>query len=305
LPANPALQFVVLTPQRFGCCRYSFAWRMSSMAAYARLSKEGFLAIAQFCNTIQKLTKLNKDTFNRAVEEQIRESVAGEAEVINANEKIAYYERIQPWHLDRPLEDIIAEARDITSRFVVVDPRCMLLTSLWAVGFTFAYQRSPYLPMLVITGAEEDSGKSTFMRVVGRISFRAYRVVAATSIHRVVAVYRGSFLLDECKDTSENKDLRAFFNDGFDNNSNHPVDSSFLPRFDMESGQLLEFDPRFPKICAGIGNFLERDTLSRSLVINMERYTAQESRTVKEYFHCTDDLTLPFSDLPASTLQPI
>ena len=109
----------------------------------------------------------------------------------------------------------------------------------------------------------------------------------------MTAVYRGTFLLDECKDTSENKDLRAFFNDGFDNNSTHPVDSSFLARYDMESGQLLEFDPRFPKICAGIGTFLERDTLSRSLVINMERYTAQESRVVREYFHCTDEITLP------------
>ena len=42
---------------------------------------------------------------------------------------------------------------------------------------------------------------------------------------------------------SENRDLRAFLNDGFDNNSNHPVDSSFLPRYDMESGQLLEAVP--------------------------------------------------------------
>ena len=267
--------------------------RLVRMAAYARISKEGSLAIVHICHTIQKLTKLNKDTFNKVVEEQVREIVGGDADVSNANEKIAYYDRIQPWPVDRPLEDIIAESRDITSRFVVVDPRCVLLTSCWAVGFTFAYPDSPYLPMLVVTGAEEDSGKTTYIRVVGRQSYRAYRIVSATTIHRVVAVYRGTFLLDECKDLSENRDLRAFLNDGFDNNSNHPVDSSFLPRYDMESGQLLEFDPRFPKICAGIGTFLERDTLSRSLVINMERYTAEESRGVKEYCHCTDDITLP------------
>jgi uncharacterized protein DUF3631 len=73
--------------------------------------------------------------------------------------------------------------------------------------------------------------------------------------------------------------------------SNHG--QAALVRFDMESGQLLEFNPRFPKICAGIGTFLERDTLSRSLVINMERYTAEESRVVREYFLCTEEVTLP------------
>ena len=80
----------------------------------------------------------------------------------------AYYDRIKPWPVERPLGDIIAESREITSRFVVVDPRCMLLTSCWAVGFTFAYQQSPYLPMIVVTGAEEDSGKTTYIKVVGR-----------------------------------------------------------------------------------------------------------------------------------------
>jgi hypothetical protein len=44
---------------------------------------------------------------------------------------------------------------------------------------------------------------------------------------------------------------------------------------------------------AGIGTFLERDTLSRSLVIRMERYLLAESRQVKEYLLCTDDVTLP------------
>jgi hypothetical protein len=61
----------------------------------------------------------------------------------------------------------------------------------------------------------------------------------------------------------------------------------------MDSGTLLEFDPRFPKMFAGIGTFLERDTLSRSLVIRMERYLLAESRRVKEYLLCTDNVTLP------------
>jgi hypothetical protein len=168
----------------------------------------------------------------------------------------------------------------------------MLLTSCWA-AHTFAYEQSAYLPLLIFTGAEEDVGKSTYMKVVGRMCYRSYLLIATLSIHRVLAVYRGTFLLDESKQLAENRDMVSFINAGFDNISQHPVDSPLLPRHDMESGKLLEFDPRFPKMCAGIGTFLERDTLSRSLVIRMERYLLAESRRVKEYIYCTDEVTLP------------
>ena len=70
----------------------------------------------------------------------------------------------------------------------------MLLTSCWAVGFTFAYPDSPYLPMLVVTGAEEDSGKTTYIQlwVINLQALRAYRIVSAEQpfMGIVVAVYR-------------------------------------------------------------------------------------------------------------------
>jgi DNA polymerase I-like protein with 3'-5' exonuclease and polymerase domains len=268
--------------------------RLVRMAAYARMSKEDTLAVERFCQVAQKLSKLPKDIFTRACEQAILKAkqAAGTEEEKNANEKIAYYDAIQPWPVERPLGDIIKEARENTRQFVVVDPRCILLTSCWA-SFTFTFQQSPYLPMLVFTGAEEDSGKSTYMKVTGRMSYRAYRLVATTTIHRVTPVYCGTYLLDECKTLADNKDLVSFLNEGFDNISKHPVDSSILPRYDMELKQLIEFNPRFPKMCAGIGTFLERDTLSRSLVINMERYLQSESVQIKEYCFCTDDVTSP------------
>ena len=77
--------------------------RLIRMAAYARISKEGSLAIENLCKTIQKLTKLNKDTFNKVLAEQVREIAGGDADAANANDKIAYYDRIQPWPVERPL----------------------------------------------------------------------------------------------------------------------------------------------------------------------------------------------------------
>jgi hypothetical protein len=268
--------------------------RIVRMAALARMSKEDALAIERFCTIAQKASKLTKEVFTKAVEAEIRscKTEGGEEDTTGYNNKIAYYEALQPWPAERPLSDIILEARDITQQFVITDPRHLLLTACWS-AHTFAFEQSAYLPLLVFTGAEEDVGKSTYMKVVGRMSYRSYLLIATLSIHRVLAVYRGTFLLDESKQLAENRDMISFINAGFDNISQHPVDSPILPRYDMESGELLEFDPRFPKMCAGIGTFLERDTLSRSLVIQMERYLLAESRQVKEYLHCTDDVTLP------------
>jgi DNA polymerase-1 len=268
--------------------------RIVRMAATARTSRENPLVVERFCTVAQKTVKLTKDAFAKAVEAEIRfrkaEAGEGDPEVL---EKIAYYEAIRPWPVERPLADIILEARENIRQFVITDPRNMLLTACWA-AHTFPYKLSPYLPMLVFTGAEEDIGKSTYMKVVGRMCRRAYMLIATASIHRVVAVYKdATYLLDESKRLAENKDMISFINAGFDNISTHPVDSPILPRFDMDSGNLLEFDPRFPKMFAGIGTFLERDTISRSLVILMERYLLSESRTVKEYLLCTDDVTMP------------
>jgi Domain of unknown function (DUF3854) len=268
--------------------------RIVRMVALARMSKEDSLAIERLCTIAQKISKLTKEVFTKAVEAEIRscKAKAGEEESTGYNNKIAYYEGIRPWPAERPLSDIILEGRDITRQFVITDPRHMLLTTCWA-GHTFAFEQSAYLPLLVFTGAEEDVGKSTYMKVVGRMSYRSYLLIATLSIHRVLSVYRGTFLLDESKQLAENRDMISFINAGFDNISQHPVDSPILARHDMESNTLLEFDPRFPKMCAGIGTFLERDTLSRSLVIQMERYLQAESQKVKEYLHCTDDVTLP------------
>ena len=260
----------------------------------ARMSREDSLAIERFCTVAQKVSKLTKDVFTKAVEAEIRsrKAEAGEEDPTGYNNKIAYYEAIRPWPVERPLSDIILEARDIIRQFVITDSRHMLLTACWA-AHTFAFEQSTYLPLLVFTGAEEDVGKSTYMKVVGRMSYRSYLLIATLSIHRVLSVYRGTFLLDESKQLAENRDMISFINAGFDNISQHPVDSPILARHDMESNTLLEFDPRFPKMVAGIGTFLERDTLSRSLVIQMERYLQAESRQVKEYLHCTDSITLP------------
>jgi hypothetical protein len=164
--------------------------RIVGMAALARMSHENSLVVERFCTVAQKVSKLTKDVFTKAVEAEIRSRKAesGEEEDTGIREKIVYYESIRPWPVERPLADIVLEARDITRQFVITDPRNMLLTACWA-GHTFAYKLSTYLPMVVFTGAEEDVGKSTYMKVVGRMSYRAYMLIATLSIHRVLAVY--------------------------------------------------------------------------------------------------------------------
>jgi hypothetical protein len=271
--------------------------RVCQMAAGAELAKDQPQAIlTQFLKAAQSATGFNKEMFRNSVEDEINSIKAkggdGSGEEKNLYDKIAYYQAIKPWPADRPLANILAEAREITASFVITDPRNFLLTSCWS-AHTFGFRQSAYFPLLLFTGPEEDTGKSTYMKVVGRMSFRSFVLIATSNVHRVLLKYQGTFLLDESKQLAENKDLISFLNAGFDNTSQHPVDSPVLPRWDMETKSLLEFDPRFPKMLAGIGTFLERDTLSRSLIIPMERYLLAESRRVKDYIYCTDEITLP------------
>ena len=267
--------------------------RVCQMAALAKLAKDQPQAIvAQFLGAAKAVTGFNQEVFTSSVEDEVKGICGEEAPQKGTNEKVNFYAGIQPWPVDRPLRDILAEVRAISARYVITDPRNFLLTACWG-AHTFAFRQSAYLPMLLFTGAEEDSGKSTYLRVAGRFSFCSYTLIATSAIHRILTVYQGTFLLDESKQLSENKDLISFLNSGFDNTSMNPVDCPVLTRWDMESGTLQEYDPRFPKALAGIGTFLERDTLSRSLIIPMERYLLSESRRVSDYIYCKDEETLP------------
>ena len=269
--------------------------RVVRMAAQARLSNENRLAIERFNIIAQQVSGLNQKVFARSVEavlNEIKEEEQGAKAEQTHGTKNQYYDAIKPSPVERPLGDIITEIREVTSQYIVTNSKNILLTSCWAVH-TFVFKRSPYLPLLVFTGAEEDCGKSTYMRVVGRMSYRSFVLVATLSLHRVTQVYPGTYLLEESKALYENREMIAFLNAGFDNHSQHPVDSPILPRYDMEGRELLEFDPRFPKMCAGIGSYLERDTLSRSIIINMERFLPEEMARTKEYTEDIEQVTLP------------
>jgi hypothetical protein len=261
--------------------------RVVRMAAYAKLSGEAVFAIEKFYRCAQAVTKLTVPAFNKSVTDEIgrlkRENGEAEPEE-QVNEKISFYDSIEPAEHDTPLYDLIQADQKRIRRYVVAHPDVILLAACWAAS-SHAQDVSLFLPPLVFRG-ELETGKTTFMKTVARTCHRAYSILPTTVIHRLTAVYQGVYVLDESLKLDEFETLRMFFNAGFSRESTHPIDNPILPKYDMETGQLLEFKPFFLKMFAGQEDFLAPDTLSRSIIIETEHYSPDEGRTVLPYSTC-------------------
>ena len=110
--------------------------RIVRMAAMARMSRETSLVIERFCTTAQKVSRLTKDVFTKAVEAEIcsrKEKSDGGVET-QCRQTRTFYDSILPWPAERPLSDIILEARDITRAVHYLRPQtfptyCLLVRS--------------------------------------------------------------------------------------------------------------------------------------------------------------------------------
>jgi DNA polymerase I-like protein with 3'-5' exonuclease and polymerase domains len=157
---------------------------------------------------------------------------------------------------------------------------------------TFFYKETPYRPLLVLTSAEEESGKTTALRLIRRLG---YRILSATSvssgsIHRVFDHYDANLSIDEAKaNLREEPALVTALNNGFDE------ESAVVLRWDTDAGNFIPFRTDCFKIIAGIGSYLNHDTLSRSFVVTLERATAEEYAKVIDFAFCELSETQPIA----------
>jgi hypothetical protein len=268
--------------------------RLVQMAAGARTSKdEPRSIIERFCDVAQKASRLTKLAFTESVEDEIRRLLGPDAQA-STEEKddiAAELGSLTPWPEALPLSEIFPEVLGCWKKYLVAGDDAHLIFAFMTVA-TFFYKETPYRPLLVLTSAEEESGKTTALRLIRRL---AYRILSATSvssgsIHRVFDHYDANLSIDEAKaNLKEEPALITALNNGFDE------ESAVVLRWDTDAGVFIPFRTNCFKILAGIGSYLNHDTLSRSFVITLERATAEEYARVTDFAFCELSETEPIA----------
>jgi hypothetical protein len=242
-----------------------------------------------------KATRLTKADFYKAVEErrqQKREEASVAAGTKAADPSIK--ERLdatQPWPEEFPLSVLLPQVEAWWKKILWTNEANLLVISLYTVFLGF-YRESPFRPLLVFTSPEEESGKTTALRLLCRLGHRVLNAISVSSgsVHRVFDYFDANVAIDEAKaNILEDPVLITFLNNGFDE------ESSKVLRFRFEDGEFEEFSSACFKMVAGIGSFLNHDTLSRSFVINLERPLPDEAAGLLDFALCSQEDTEPLA----------
>jgi len=170
---------------------------------------------------------------------------------------------------DQPVdpEGLIA---DLTARIcspVAMAPEAALVTVLWAILTWVHKQAAIHSPILLVTSPEPNSGKSTLMGVLDYLVHRSLSSVGVTAaaLYRSVEKWQPTLLVDEAdKLFIKNDDLRQVVNSGWTRGQG-------VLRCEGENNEPRLFSTFCPKAIAMKGMKLPDTTLSRAIVIGMER----------------------------------
>src|SRR5262249_16744871 len=120
-------------------------------------------------------------------------------------------------------------------------------------------------PILYVTSAEKDSGKSTLLGVVNFLARRSLQSVdiSGPALFRSIAKWQPTLIVDEADDAlADNPDLRSVINSGW-------TRGQVVPRCHPDTHEVEIFSTLPPKVVAMKGRKLPATTLSRSIIIPM------------------------------------
>jgi len=170
----------------------------------------------------------------------------------------------------------------IIEKYVALEPHEYVAAALWVVH-THVYEQFMVTPRLLLTSPTWDCGKTTLLMIIERLAARTTRCDAITvaGLSNILDATHGTLLLDEADnyEISLKALLRAVLNAG------HLQGGT---RIHMSQGRVKRLRLFAPVALAGIGSFSSRPLLSRSIVINMNRKSADIVLQRYDKKHTTD-----------------
>jgi putative DNA primase/helicase len=190
---------------------------------------------------------------------------------------------VEPWPEpvdgDALIRDIIRKLR----KHVVMSHDHALAIALW-IMFAWVHEAATHSPILDITSAEPDSGKST---TLGLISFLLHRCVSSVEIseaalYRAIELWQPSFAIDEFDSVLAGDDktgLRSVINSGH-------TRGQTVVRCVGEDKTPQQFKTFAPKCIGMIGHRLPPATLSRCIMVELRR--RKKGEQVEKFRHIDD-----------------
>src|SRR5262249_52825197 len=156
----------------------------------------------------------------------------------------------------------------VTRKYVTMTEPVAVISTLWAI-FTHVYERFAIAPRLALVSEEPNSGKSTLRKVHWHLVRRPNPAALSSGavLRRFLDQGFGTLLLDEFNLISADArlPLLQIWNLGHERGEATSL---------MDKGQGRLFNIHAPTLAAGLGGFMEGAQLTRTYVLDLDKYTA-------------------------------
>lgn len=195
-----------------------------------------------------------------------------ETQQIEQTNSIAMFPPIDLWDSPIDAEVLLNEIKDTIQRYVIADDATITAATLWA-SYTWFIDVVSYAPIANITAPEKRCGKTKFLSVLSRLSYKSFSTsnISSAALFRLIELYKPTLFIDEV-DTflSLHEDMRGIINAGFTR------ESAFIVRCVGEDLHPTPFNVWGAKALCGIGKIA--DTLQdRSITLKLRRKTTGET----------------------------
>jgi hypothetical protein len=171
--------------------------------------------------------------------------------------------RVTPWDEPVDTKTLLSELETQVRRYVVMSDDAATTVALWTM-FAWLHDRvAVHSPILIVTSADRDSGKTTLLGVLGYLTPRPYHVVEATgaSVFRIVDHLNPTLFVDEADRLFQRRnDLQHIINAGW-------TKGTRIPR--IVGGFIYHFNPFCPKVIGMKGLALPDTTSSRGIIVKL------------------------------------
>jgi putative DNA primase/helicase len=175
--------------------------------------------------------------------------------------------------------DLLGEIIEHIHRHVVLARDQAVAVALWIVLSWVHEAAAVHSPILLVTSAEANSGKSTLLGIVGYLARRALLSVSISgpALFRSIEKWQPAFVIDEADTVFKNNDdLREVINSGWTRGQN-------VIRCDPKTNEPRTYSTFAPKALGMKGKKLPDTTISRSIIVDMRRKKSSEE--VQDFDH--------------------
>ena len=181
-----------------------------------------------------------------------------------------------PHPFDDPQFTPFGLVHGITGKYLFMPPHIATIYSLW-IPFTHVYTQFRIAPRVALVSRWEDSGKTTALDVARCLVLRPNPEALGTAAAVTEFVDEGpcTVMLDELDhaDAEGRSRLQLFWNLGHKRGAMRSL---------VVKGRRKLVKLHAPMMAAGLGGFLGRTQMSRTYILDMERYT-EETRPEREF----------------------